>query len=215
MRPRFYRERFRHERAITLVDRYSFAMSNTGRVGRAVAPATLLVQSDGERRLQAMIREHYAFVWRLLRRFGVSSAEVEDAVQDVFVVLHKRFGTLVPGGERRFLCHVAAFTARHYRRGYARRREVSLDEVPERTDDGCSSPEVAAEKEQMLRTLDEALSSLHDGDRETFVLCEIEQLLYRDAAEILSIPIGTVRSRLARARKIMLARLNQLEKSRP
>src|SRR5690242_17321725 len=79
-------------------------------------------------RLRALQEEHFEFLWRSLRRLGVPEADVDDAVQQVFLVAARR--EILPGSERSFLFATALRVASHARRTLRRRRE-SGEAVPE------------------------------------------------------------------------------------
>src|SRR5262249_26793567 len=72
--------------------------------------------------MDELLREHFDFVWRLLRRVGVAAASVDDAAQEVFVVAMRKHASIVPGRERSFLYGVALRVAADQRRATARRR---------------------------------------------------------------------------------------------
>jgi RNA polymerase sigma-70 factor (ECF subfamily) len=73
-----------------------------------------------------------------------------------------------------------------------------------------ANPEAAFERRQDVRILDEALAALPDEFREALVLREIEDLSYKEIASALGIPIGTVMSRIARARRLLLDSFRRL-----
>src|SRR5690349_16980507 len=80
-------------------------------------------QSDRERRLGAMVSEHFDLVWRVLRRLGASAADADDAVQEVFLVAARRLDAIVVGRERAFLIGVTTRVFSSQRRSARRRRE--------------------------------------------------------------------------------------------
>ncbi len=141
------------------------------------------------------------FVWRAVRRFGVSEAGAPDATQQVFMVALAKLDQLSPGKEKAFLFSTASNVAAHVRRSFARRREDVFDpwESPQ-TADQAANPESALADREARRVLDEILSRLPDELREVLILCEIEEMTMAEVAETLSIPSGTVASRLRRAR---------------
>src|SRR4051794_26935212 len=75
-----------------------------------------VVSSRDDARLAAMVREHHAFVWRLLRRLGVPSMSVDDATQQVFLVALRRISEIALGSEKSFLFGVALRVASDERR---------------------------------------------------------------------------------------------------
>src|SRR5262249_48318034 len=82
-------------------------------------------RADPRVRLHALVREHYAFLWRSLRRFGVPHAEVDDAAQRALSVLARRLDDVRLGSERSFLFQTALRIASEHRRTRARERVIA------------------------------------------------------------------------------------------
>lgn len=150
--------------------------------------------------------EHVRFVWRTLRRLGVPDDDADDALQDVFLIVHRKLGEFRPEAPiRHWLFRLAAGIARDHRR--ARRRKdprqhglvpVSGDEdVPDAAQRG---PLEAAEHTAAARLIREVLQDLDEAKREVFVLADLEQMTAPEIAEVLQLPLNTVYSRLRRAR---------------
>jgi len=148
-------------------------------------------------KLRALREEHFEFLWRSLRRLGVPEADVDDAVQQVFLVAARR--EIQPGAERSFLFATALRVASHARRTLRRRRE-SGDEVPEQTD-ATPSPEELLDQRRARALLDEVLESLALDVRAVFILFELEEMTVVEIAAMLDIPPGTASSRLRRGRE--------------
>lgn len=148
-------------------------------------------------KLRAMREEHFEFLWRSLRRLGVPEADVDDAVQQVFLVAARR--EIQPGAERSFLFATALRVASHARRTLRRRRE-SGDDVPEQTD-ATPSPEELLDQRRARALLDEVLESLPLDVRAVFILFELEEMTVVEIASMLEIPLGTASSRLRRGRE--------------
>ncbi|HJL17363.1 MAG TPA: sigma-70 family RNA polymerase sigma factor [Sandaracinaceae bacterium LLY-WYZ-13_1] len=146
-----------------------------------------------------LFRAHAAYVFRLLRHFGVDDAELDDATQDVFVVVHRRVSDLDDrGSPRSWLYGIARRVASQYRRRSPRRRERPLSASPERS--VAPTQLEAVQRRQARETLHALLGQLPEAQREVFVLYEIEQLPMRDVAETLGCPLQTGYSRLRTAR---------------
>ena len=80
--------------------------------------------------LEVVYRQHFRATWRLLRRLGVADAQLDDAAQDVFLVVHRRLGEFAPHSPlRSWLFAIAVRVASDYRRRGARARAESLDET--------------------------------------------------------------------------------------
>jgi RNA polymerase sigma-70 factor, ECF subfamily len=156
--------------------------------------------SDPERLRQAVI-EHYELVWRALRRLGVAPGSVEDAAQQVLLVLSRRLAEVRPGAERAFLLATATRVAADYRKMHRRRRE-DLDEtsLAARASE-APLPDEQLDRDRARRLLDVVLDELPDELRTVFVFFELEGMKTNAIAELLSLPAGTVASRLRRARE--------------
>src|SRR5688500_14541546 len=77
--------------------------------------------------LAAFVSEHHAFAWRMARRLGVPESNVDDAVQQVFMVVVQRLGGVIQGKERSFLFSTILRVAANMRRSDARRREREIE----------------------------------------------------------------------------------------
>lgn len=149
---------------------------------------------------------HHAAVRAFARRLVGDEAAAEDIVHDVFVRLPDAVARF--RGEsalRGFLIGVAANRARHHIRGAMRRRRAmerlaERDEVEVAQRSGGDPGEVAMRR-RLADRLSAALDELPMDQRVAFVLCEVEQRTAVEAAGILDVPDGTVRSRLFHARK--------------
>ena len=155
--------------------------------------------------LRWLVKEHYDFIWRLLARLNVNAPEVDDAAQQVFMVLVVREGlSIKPGSERAFLYGVALRVAKEFRRkAQTSQNHVAPD--PDRLVDGAPDLDVMAARNQARRQLGRILERMPDNLKEAFILFELEDLTVPQIAELLSIPTGTVASRLRRARAFFQA----------
>jgi RNA polymerase sigma-70 factor (ECF subfamily) len=164
----------------------------------------------GSSRANALVVEHFDFVWRLLRRLGVPEHDVDDAAQQVFIVAASRLADIDPGHEKTFLYGTVLRTAATLRRNL-RRRQRWVETTPVEAASSARGPDEEIERRQALAFLDEVLSGLADELREVFVLCDIEELTAAEVAQIEGIPPGTVASRLRRARRDFAERLKRLQ----
>jgi RNA polymerase sigma-70 factor (ECF subfamily) len=152
-------------------------------------------------RLEQLFQTHFSSVWRLLRRFGVPDAELDDAVQEVFWVTARRLPDIREGCERPFLYGVALRVASNVlRRGKASPVMTELDSLPDLGDPG-PSPEVELEQRRARALLAAVLERLPLELRTVLVLAELEGLPIKEIAELEAIPLGTASSRLRRARE--------------
>ena len=168
--------------------------------------------ADRERAFRAVYEAHAAFVWRNLRRLGVSDADVEDKLQEVFVVAHRRWKEFVDRGHgpRAWLFQIALRVASDARR-HRRRHPVDPDGGAAQDRQSIEPPQTAAiDQRQQLDLLDRALSAIDMGRRAVLVLHEIEQMTAPEIARTLDLPLNTVYSRLRVARIELEQELRQL-----
>jgi RNA polymerase sigma-70 factor (ECF subfamily) len=145
--------------------------------------------------------EHAAFVWATLQRLGVRDADLEDMLQEVFVVVHKRLDTYDPNARATaWLFGIAVRVAAAYRRRAYRRHEHTVDPFPEPSCDD-SGPEASASAVQARRRLEAILDEMDLEKRAVFVMFEIDELPCEEIAATLGVPVGTIHSRLYTARQ--------------
>lgn len=173
---------------------------------------------EGERFVQ-LYRGHAAFVWRTLRRFGVPEASLEDAMQDVFLVAHRRLRDFDGASPRAWLAaiarRVAADTRRRTRQHPVCDRESHHDLALARQAFERSHEERG--RESAAKLVHRLMECLDDERREVFVLAELEGMSMPEVAEALEVKLNTAYSRLRSARlrvKAEYARLIAREKWR-
>jgi RNA polymerase sigma-70 factor, ECF subfamily len=163
-----------------------------------------------ETRLRGMVDGHFDTVWRALKRLGVPESGVDDAAQQVFMVASRRLDEIEPSGERPYLLGVALRVAADARRTLRRRREVQLDDARELLPDPAAPPEDLLDDNRARLALGAYLASMPDEMREAFVLFELEEMSAPEVAAALGVPVGTVASRVRRARNYIRQRLGRL-----
>jgi RNA polymerase sigma-70 factor (ECF subfamily) len=146
----------------------------------------------------AVFRQHFDFVWRAMRTFGVPREAVDDAVQEVFITVHRRMSDFEGRSSlKTWIYSIAYRIAQNYRRS-ARRRAVE----PLSVESACPAPgpgdhlETVEASRFVMRFLDQ----LPAERRDVFALCVLEELSAPDVAEILQVKLNTVYSRLRLAR---------------
>jgi RNA polymerase sigma-70 factor, ECF subfamily len=167
----------------------------------AVSPSS---QSTGQGDVlgaDALFRAHAGFVASFLRRIGTASADVDDLVQEVFLIAHRKGGFVVGSGHpKSWLAAIAFRVASTSRRTQRRRREDADTGI-----DGIHSPHADAarvlEGRAALQRVQQALDKLTLDDRAIFVLFELEGLSCEAIAAAFEIPVGTTYSRLHNVRK--------------
>ncbi len=154
-----------------------------------------------EARLRRLVGEHFDVLWRFLRRLGIPQADVDDAAQEVVVILARKLDQVQPGSERAFVLSTAFRVAAGFRRRVRRRREVDDAEMAELVS-ADPDPEARAEQLRLRALLTRVLEELPLELRAVFVLYELEELTMIEIARTLELPAGTVASRLRRAREV-------------
>jgi len=151
--------------------------------------------------IRALVAVHFDFIWRSLRRLGVPQAEVDDATQKVFWVALRRQHDIAEGSERAFLFGTALHIATDVQRSRARTREVSDEEAIAQAVHPMSNPEELVDRKRARQMLDHVLDAMDLELRSVFVLAELEELTAPEIGVLLELPLGTVASRLRRARQ--------------
>jgi RNA polymerase sigma-70 factor (ECF subfamily) len=150
-------------------------------------------------------RKHFDFVWCSLSRLGVLSAELPDAVQEVFVVASKRYHELDFSTRlTTWLYATCLRVASDRRRRLKNRREVSYAEPAHELGGHAVAEQSEAELQRLLAS---ALDTLPLEQRAVFTLFELDGLTGEAIAELLELPLGTVFSRLRLARQRFRAAL--------
>lgn len=149
--------------------------------------------------LAAVFRDHHGFVWRSLVHLGLPAAAVDDALQDVFLVVHRRIGHFDGRTSiRNWLYGITRRVASEYRRGS--RRAIRRLEVV-RDPDTHADPEGLANRISAADAVAKVLDTLDDDKREVFVLAEVEGMTAVEIAEALQTNVNTIYGRLRAARQ--------------
>ncbi len=162
-------------------------------------------------RLRTFVDEHYDRLWRILRRFGVPAHRVEDAAQEVLLVLARRMHDIPTGAEWSFVCSTARRIASEGRRRESVRPQGEGDRNLLSLPDPKSGDALTALHERQL--LDRLLDGLPDDQREAIVLVELEGMTMAEVAELSNVPQGTIASRLRRARAHLDAAAKEMRAS--
>jgi RNA polymerase sigma-70 factor, ECF subfamily len=161
---------------------------------------------------EEIYKEHFAFVWRSLRRLGVPESDVSDAAQDVFLVVHRRLDEFEGRSKMTTWLYGICLRVARDRKRLAHNRRRSDDDSPldEAVDENV---DVAgeAERRQGIRLLQALLDMLSEDQREVFAMYELEGYGGEFIADQLKIPIGTVHSRLRLAREAFERNLKRLQ----
>ncbi len=163
---------------------------------------------------EEIVREHSARVYRLAYRLTGNRHDAEDLTQETFVRVFRSLDSYVPGTFEGWLHRI---TTNLFLDQVRRRKRIRMDVTGDESAawpsvDALSSPERAYEHGNLDSDVQRALDALPPEYRAAVVLCDIEGLSYEEIAVTLGIKLGTVRSRIHRAR----ARLREsLEHRRP
>jgi RNA polymerase sigma-70 factor (ECF subfamily) len=151
-------------------------------------------------RAGAFARDQVDFAWRLARRLGLGPADAEDVAQRAMLVIAQRIGDVAEGSERAFVFRtVQNLVSKVFRT--RRRRPEEPEEAADEPVDHDRNPETLLEQRRARDALDRILEALSPTLRSAFVLFEIEGLSQPEIAVALDVPLGTVASRLRRARE--------------
>ncbi|HEY8074064.1 MAG TPA: RNA polymerase sigma factor [Labilithrix sp.] len=173
-------------------------------------PSFPVPQRRTESRVRDAVEANYEALYRFVRRLGVESADVEDAVQRVLVVFAERIASVTRGSERSFLFGTAVRVASDVRKKRARSREVSADGVLDMHVDPLPDAAARIDDERLRAWLDVVLDGLPEENRTVLVLVDIEEQTMAEAATMLGLPPGTVASRLRRGRELFERGANEL-----
>jgi RNA polymerase sigma-70 factor (ECF subfamily) len=174
--------------------------------------------ADGPTRLTVtqVHERHGEFVWRTLHRMGIRAPHVEDVYQEVFLVVHRRLPSFAgQSALTTWLYEICFRVAAGYRRkAHFRREELVSDWSEVELSSTVPSPERQLATARQAKLLERLLDDLPLEYRVVFVMFEIEGLTSEQISESLGAPIGTVYSRLYRARKRFARSLARLGASK-
>lgn len=156
---------------------------------------------DGDEALAtflAVYREHFAFVWRTVAQLGVDRCAIADAVQDVFIVVHRRQGDFEGRSSvKTWLFGITRRVVADHRKSQRRKPATPTEPV---ILDACAQHDGAMRKLEAADLVSVLLDTLDDVKREVFVLAELEGMTMAEIAEATSTNANTVAARLRAAR---------------
>jgi RNA polymerase sigma-70 factor (ECF subfamily) len=152
-----------------------------------------------------IVQRYQSQVLNLSARILGDRGRAEDATQETFISAYRAIGKFRGGNLRAWLIRIAANASRDALRGSRRRPEQSLDESLETPSfqpaSGETSPEDHAERGELNAELQRAILALSEDQRTVLVLIDVQGFSYEEAAEVAGASIGTIKSRLNRARR--------------
>ena len=148
---------------------------------------------------ETVYEEQFAFVWRSLRYLGVAPPNLDDAAQDVFVVVHRRLDAFDGQASiKSWLFAIAHLVALGYRR--RERRKGGHLPLPGSLPSSAPGPDERLTATEAFRFVESFLDTLDDAKRAVFVLAELEQMSAPEISRALEVNLNTVYSRLRAAR---------------
>ena len=159
-------------------------------------------------RFELLVRRHSQELYQFLVRFTGNAALAEDVVQETFLQVHVSAGTFDPSRRfRPWLFTIGANKARDMLRSKARRPEIALDDFvgtekeqgqrfAELISDGAPSPSEPLETEEENQVVRGLVDTMPEHLREVLILGYFHRFPYKEMADMLDIPLGTVKSRL-------------------
>jgi len=161
---------------------------------------------------EAATMGHFPALYRTARLLAQEPAEAEDLVQEVYLEAWKSFHRFERGTNcRAWLFKILFHRLHHFRRRWAKAAKVESFEKPEDQDGIIAEPPVAQEirDEDVL----EALGRVPAEFREVVLLADVQEFSYKEIAETMKLPLGTVMSRLSRGRKLLRQELARVASS--
>lgn len=147
-------------------------------------------------------RDNFAFVWRSARRLGVEPFSLDDVVQEVFVIAHRRLASFEGRSSlRTWIFGITLRVARDHRRARAR-KPLDADSEPDLLCEGSPGPGERLERNEAIRLLYRILAELGEEHREVFVMADLEQMPMSTIAATLDINENTGYGRLRAARRL-------------
>lgn len=176
-------------------------------------------QAGDKRAFELLVSKYHRKIGRLLSRLIRDQAEIEDVTQEAFIKAYRALPSF--RGESAFytwLYRIAINTAKNYLASQGRRPVLSTeyeDEDGETLDSAAqlpdhNTPESELMNRQIVSTVNAAVAALPEDLRTAITLREMEGLSYEDIAEVMNCPIGTVRSRIFRAREAIANQLRPM-----
>jgi len=176
-------------------------------------------QRGAKHAFELLVSKYQRKLGRLLSRFIRDPAEVEDVTQEAFIKAYRALPSF--RGDSAFytwLYRIGINTAKNYLVAMARRAPTTTEfdsEEAENFEDGdqlrdLNTPEAELMTRQIAATVNQTMEELPEELRTAITLREIEGMSYEDIANVMNCPIGTVRSRIFRARETIADRLRPL-----
>jgi len=152
----------------------------------------------------AVFKQYFDFVWSSARHLGAAGDAIDDVVQDVFIVVHAKLGTLQrPEALRSWIYGIVRRTVSDHRRSRRNRDAAGARLGAEFTlsQPARPSPFDVTERNADLKLLESLLAELDEPKREIFLMVEVLEMTVPEVVQALDIPLNTAYSRLRIARE--------------
>jgi RNA polymerase sigma-70 factor (ECF subfamily) len=186
-----------------------------GQFSRGAAGLIQAARQGDELAFAHLVNQYLAVAHRLAHQILHTEEAAADAVQAALIKVHRALPRFQDGNFRSWLLRIVTNTCYDYLRSQRRRAAVSLDDLTEhpaaefqlahRSEQ--ENPEVLVAQTESLEFLLQAVEELPDWHRHVVLLVDVHGYDYTEAAEILGLPLGTVKSRLSRARAALRDKL--------
>ncbi|MCS6835466.1 MAG: sigma-70 family RNA polymerase sigma factor [Anaerolineae bacterium] len=183
--------------------------------------ATLIrqAQAGNLEAFNALVLRHQDVVYNVVYRMLGDDASAQDVTQEAFISAYRKFASFQGGHFRAWVVRIASNQALDVLRRDKRRPAESLDDLADEGDlplpDGGPTPEQALQSRELQRAIQQCLESLNPEQRLTLILCDVQGMSYQEVADSTNAQLGTVKSRLARARLAVRRCLQAVEELLP
>lgn len=153
-----------------------------------------------------LVLHHQQAVYNVAYRIMGEPQSAEDVTQETFIAAYKALNTFRDGSFKAWLLRITTNRCYDELRKFKRHPQSSLDDLAEGNEsfaflrDPAEGPEAQQQRLELIRAIERCLQGLPDDQRVTAVLCDVEGYDYEAIAQITRVSLGTVKSRVSRAR---------------
>jgi len=183
--------------------------------------ATLIrqAQSGSLEAFNALVLRHQDVVYNVVYRMLGDDASAQDVTQEAFISAYRKFASFQGEHFRAWVVRIASNQALDALRRDKRRPAESLEDMANEGDwplaDAGPTPEQALQSRELQQAIQQCIDSLNPEQRLTLILCDVQGLAYQEVADSTAAQLGTVKSRLARARQAVRRCLQAVEELLP
>jgi RNA polymerase sigma-70 factor (ECF subfamily) len=181
-------------------------MTLTGSAAHREPAASVDGRVEARPSFAELYETYFSFAWRSARRLGTPQASIDDVVQEIFVVIHRRLPSFeARSSVKTWVFGIVLNVVRSHRRRLREKHPYALQASsgpdPESLSDRSPGPHECATRAEAARLVERLLDALDEDKREVFALAELEQMSAPEIAGALELPVNTVYSRLRLARQ--------------